>query len=263
MGPWSALVYGYLAVAAGMLALWALARARDDAGWVDLGWTALTAALAGWCCLAGEGAADRRALVAGLYALWGLRLGGHLLRRLLRGPEDSRYAALRREGKHRWGWMFGFYQLQASWCVLFALPALAAAADPRPLGPLDAAVAIAFVLTLAGAGLADRQLSRFKDAPGNDGKVCDVGLWRISRHPNYFFEWLGWWAYPALAAGSPRWQLALIGPALMYLFLNYLTGVPLAEARSLARRGDAYRDYQRRTSAFFPWWPKPRLEEAR
>jgi steroid 5-alpha reductase family enzyme len=100
------------------------------------------------------------------------------------------------------------------------------------------------------------QLSLFKAQPAAKGRVCDFGLWKYSRHPNYFFEWLVWIAYFVFALGSPWAWVGLVSPLLMLFFLTRMTGIPPAEARALASRGDAYRDYQRRTSAFIPWFPK-------
>ena len=113
---------------------------------------------------------------------------------------------------------------------------------------------------MLGEGAADRQLDVFKADPRNRGRVCDVGLWSWSRHPNYFFEWLGWLTYPVIAidpAGAwPQGWLTLLGPLTMWLLLNFLSGVPPLEAHMLRSRGEAFRDYQRRTSAFFPLPPK-------
>jgi steroid 5-alpha reductase family enzyme len=103
--------------------------------------------------------------------------------------------------------------------------------------------------------LADRQLARFKRRPESRGKTCREGWWRYSRHPNYFFEWLHWWSYVLLAAGSPWWVLTLIGPALMLLFLFKVTGIPATEAQASVSRSD-YAEYRRTTSAFIPWFPK-------
>jgi steroid 5-alpha reductase family enzyme len=109
---------------------------------------------------------------------------------------------------------------------------------------------------IAGEALADRQLQRFKADPANRGAVCQRGLWRYSRHPNYFFEWLVWVAYFVMALASPWGWLTLYCPALMLYFLLRVTGIPLTEQLSLQARGTAYAEYQRRTSAFVPWWPK-------
>jgi steroid 5-alpha reductase family enzyme len=116
------------------------------------------------------------------------------------------------------------------------------------------AVAIALI-AFSGEAIADRQLAAFRKNPDNKGKVCSQGLWRYSRHPNYFFEWLHWWAYVAFALSS-SWWLALAGPIVMYIFLRYLTGIPHAERSSLKSRGEAYRRYQQTTSVFFPWIPR-------
>jgi steroid 5-alpha reductase family enzyme len=111
-------------------------------------------------------------------------------------------------------------------------------------------------MAIAGAALADHQLRRFRASPANRGKVCDAGLWRWSRHPNYFFEWLGWIAYPLIAiditGGYPLGWVAIAGPICMYWLLRHVSGVPPLEEHMLRSRGDAYRRYQARTSAFFP-----------
>jgi steroid 5-alpha reductase family enzyme len=104
--------------------------------------------------------------------------------------------------------------------------------------------------------LADRQLTRFRADPANKRKTCRRGLWRYSRHPNYFFEWLLWTSYVPLSWGSPIFALSLLGPGLLFLFLTRVSGIPPTEAQALASRGDDYRAYQRTTSAFFPWFPR-------
>jgi steroid 5-alpha reductase family enzyme len=104
--------------------------------------------------------------------------------------------------------------------------------------------------------LADRQLARFKRRPESRGKTCREGWWRYSRHPNYFFEWLHWWSYVALAVGANYWWLTLLSPSVMLYILLKVTGIPPTEAQALASRGEDYRQYQRTTSAFVPWFPK-------
>jgi steroid 5-alpha reductase family enzyme len=110
-----------------------------------------------------------------------------------------------------------------------------------------------WVVAVAGEWIADRQLARFRADPGSRGRVCRAGLWRYSRHPNYFFEWLHWWAYVPIGHAQP---LTFLGPAAMLLFLLRVTGIPYAERQALASRGEAYRAYQRATSAFLPWPPR-------
>ena len=109
---------------------------------------------------------------------------------------------------------------------------------------------------LAGEVLADRQLARFRGAPGNRGKTCRAGLWRYSRHPNYFFEWLIWCAYSLMTLPAPYGWIGLANPLLMLFLILKVTGIPANEARALQTRGEDYRRYQRSTSAFVPWFPK-------
>jgi steroid 5-alpha reductase family enzyme len=122
--------------------------------------------------------------------------------------------------------------------------------------PLELIGILVFMIAISGEALADRQLARFKANPANRGKVCEVGLWHLSRHPNYFFEWLIWVAYFALACASPYGWISIYCPALMLFFLLRVTGIPMTERLSLESKGAAFADYQRRTSAFVPWLPK-------
>jgi steroid 5-alpha reductase family enzyme len=114
------------------------------------------------------------------------------------------------------------------------------------------------LIGIAGEALADAQLKQFRGRPANKGRVCDVGLWRWSRHPNYFFEWLGWLAYPVIAISPDYfWGWATLpAPVFMYWILVHVTGIPPLEAQMLRSRGERYRDYQSRTSAFFPLPPQ-------
>jgi len=115
---------------------------------------------------------------------------------------------------------------------------------------------VLWLIAISGEALADAQLAAFKRHAANRGRVCDAGLWRYSRHPNYFFEWLIWMAYAVFAFPSPYGYLALIIPAVMLFFLFKVTGIPATEEQSLRSRGDKYREYQRTTSRFVPWFPK-------
>jgi len=236
-------------------ALWAVQRRTRNAATVDLGWTVLVAGGAVAAAIGGEGDPVRRLLVAGLAAIWALRLGTYLVRDrvLAPRPEDGRY----RELRERWGKAAGrnfllLYLAQVPVAGLFVIPIAAAMRG----GALDAwavaGVAVWLVAAL-GEGIADRQLERFRADPANRGAVCNVGLWRVSRHPNYFFEWLHWWAYVLVGQAQP---LTFLGPAAMLLFLFRLTGIPYTERQALRSRGDAYRAYQRTTSVFFPWPPR-------
>jgi steroid 5-alpha reductase family enzyme len=244
---------GWLFAAALMAALWGVQRARGNAGIVDVAWSFATALLGAWFAYVADGLDERRLIVAAMVLVWGARLGGHLWQRVASEREDGRYRQLR----DQWGAsfqskMFGFFQVQALWAMMFALPMLAAARNGAPLGWLDALGVLIWLVALAGESIADRQLARFRANPANRGRVCREGLWRYSRHPNYFFEWLHWWAYVFLAIGSPLWWLPILGVAVMFLFLTRVTGIPPTEAQALRSRGDAYRAYQQTTNAFFP-----------
>jgi steroid 5-alpha reductase family enzyme len=131
-------------------------------------------------------------------------------------------------------------------------------ATPR-LRELEIAAAGLFMLALIGESVADAQLAAFKRDPGNRGAVCDRGLWRYSRHPNYFFEWLIWIAYAMFAFASPYGALALAMPAVMLHFLVNVTGLRATEEQALRSKGERYRLYQARTSAFVPWFPRKGL----
>lgn len=249
----------WLTAALLMVALWAVQRRTRDAGIADVGWAAGLAGASALYALLGEGDPSRRVLLAGLAGVWGLRLAGHILfDRVLRGGEDGRYQRMRAHWGERadWGFLW-FFQAQALFIVVFAVPMLIVAFNPRPGWGLWEWCAVAlWILSIGGEWLADRQLAQFRAEPGNRGRTCRMGLWRFSRHPNYFFEWLHWWVYVALGVGSPWAWATLLGPALMLLFLFRVTGIPHTERQAMVSRGDDYRDYQRTTSVFIPWFPK-------
>lgn len=254
MNPFALLGLGWALMAVLMVMLWWIQRRRSDAGIVDVGWAAGIGLLAIGFALLADGDPFRRALGGGLAAVWSVRLAAYLLVRVIRLPEDSRYRLLRESwSPNTQRNFFLFFQLQASWSVLFALPILAACLAGRPgLDGLDMLGLAIWAAGMIGESIADRQLFRFRTDPANEGRVCRVGLWRWSRHPNYFFEWLQWWAYVAIGAAGPWGWVTLLGPAVMLYFLFRITGIPPTEERLLARLGDAYRDYQRSTSVFVP-----------
>lgn len=244
---------------AAMALLWLRQRATGDAGIVDVGWSAGIGCMAVYGAALSAGYPARRLLVGSLAALWAFRLAGYLLRdRIGKAKEDARYRTLR----DTWGPkaqrnFFWFFQAQALLILLFAFPIRVALDNPVfHLQVWDGLGLVLWVVAVGGESLADRQLAAFRRDPANRAGVCDRGLWRYSRHPNYFFEWLHWFAYVLFAVGSPRWAWTLLGPALMFFFLYKVTGIPATEAQSLRSRGDAYRAYQARTSPFIPWFPR-------
>jgi steroid 5-alpha reductase family enzyme len=190
-------------------------------------------------------------------ALWGVRLAIYLLfTRVIGQPEEGRYVQLRRE----WGGnlplkFLAFFQFQALLCIVLSTPFLVAALNARPrLSFLEYAAAALWLFAFAGELLADRQLHAFKANPANRGRTCRAGLWKYSRHPNYFFEWLIWVAFALFAMSSPYGYLALVSPLLILFFLFRVTGIPATEAQALRTKGEDYRQYQRTTSAFVPWF---------
>jgi steroid 5-alpha reductase family enzyme len=237
-----------------MLATWWLQRATRNAGYVDVAWAAATGLSAVFYGAVGAGAATPRLLVALLGGTWGLRLAAHLLGRVRGEAEDGRYRYLR----DHWGddqrkWL-GFFLGQAVLVVLFSVPFLIAAQQPvEGFTAWSVAALLLWLVALVGESIADAQLARWRQDPANRGRTCRRGLWRYSRHPNYFFEWLHWFAYVALAAGSPWWAWSLLGPLLMGASLVWVTGIPFVEAQALRSRGEDYRAYQREVSVFFPW----------
>ncbi len=260
MPAWLLLLIALAGLCAAFAALFLVCRRLDNYGFVDVAWSYAFALLALFYAACGAGWLPRRVTLALMAGLWSLRLGTHLLKRVAghHPVEDGRYVQLRKDWAGNFGpKMFGFFQLQAASVVLLGVPFLLPVLNPTPgYHPLEIAGAGLWLLAIAGESLADAQLAAFKRDPANKGRVCDAGLWRTSRHPNYFFEWLIWVAYFVFALGSPWGGLALIGPASILYLLLRVTGIPLTEQQSLRSKGDAYRRYQQTTSAFLPWFPK-------
>jgi steroid 5-alpha reductase family enzyme len=234
-----------------------------NSGWVDTIWTfslGLTGTGSALWPIAGEAPNIRQWLVAALVAIWSLRLGVHIAIRTRWITDDPRYAAFARE----WGVdsarkMFIFLQNQGLGSIPLVFAVFVAAHFPSdPLRWQDYLGGLILLAGIAGEALADAQLKAFRSNPANQGRVCDVGLWRWSRHPNYFFEWFGWLAYPVIGLSTEYvWGWAsLPAPVFMYWILVYVTGIPPLEQQMLRSRGDRYRDYQSRTSAFFPLPPQ-------
>jgi cyclopropane-fatty-acyl-phospholipid synthase len=245
-----------LAVCAVMGALWLIGRARDNYSLVDLGWAANFVVLAGLAGALAGGDPLRRALICGMYGLWSLRLAAHLARRIIGQPEEGRYRKLRADwaGPALHARFLLFFGAQGALNLILVLPLMLAVRNGAPqLHPFEIAAFILWAVALSGESLADRQLARFKRNPANSGKVCEQGLWNLSRHPNYFFECCIWVAYALFALASPWGWLALTAPAIMIYLLIEVTGVRPTEEQAVASRGDLYRDYQRRVSRLIPW----------
>jgi len=239
---------------------WMLSVRRNNYSFVDVAWSLSFAPVAVLYGVMGEGWAPRRLVVALLMTLWSLRLGIYLWGRVAahHPAEDPRYAVLRE------GWkgnlriaFFGFFLAQGLLVWLLTLPVylICQNSDPQ-LSPWEIAGIALWVIALGGEGLADAQLKRFKSVHPVRTAVCHVGLWRYSRHPNYFFQSLLWWALFLMALPAPWGWTGIFAPLAMLFFLLRVTGIPLTEQLAVASKGEAYRLYQATTSAFVPLPPR-------
>jgi steroid 5-alpha reductase family enzyme len=242
-----------------MLCVWALSLALRDASVVDSFWGPGFALIA-WAAFAiADGWEPRKLLVSGLVTLWGARLAFHITRRNRGAPEDYRYAAMRRRhGRQFWlvslGTVFGLQAL-LMWVVSLPVQAAQIPAQPDHAVVADLLGTIAFLAGLTFEVVGDRQLARFRADPANQGEVMGTGLWRYTRHPNYFGDALLWWGLFVIALSDPGNWWAVVSPLVMSLLLTRISGVPLLERR-MARRKPAYREYMERTSAFVPLPPR-------
>ena len=256
------LAWNFGAVMACMLLLWAVSLPLRNASIVDLFWGPGFALVALVTLFVADGYAPRQWLLAGMTTLWGLRLGAYLAIRNIGHGEDARYAHWRTRiedaggsfARHSLVYVFG---LQGLLLLVVSLPVQFGqlAAEPARLGHLawtgTALWAAGFLFEAVG----DWQLSRFKADPANRGRVLDTGLWRYTRHPNYFGNALLWWGIWVTACDAPSVVWTAVGPALMTFFLLRVSGVTLLE-KSLTGSRPGYADYIRRTSTFLPWPPQ-------
>jgi steroid 5-alpha reductase family enzyme len=258
----------FAALSAIMTFAWIIQQQTGNSGWVDTVWTfglGLVGAVAALTLLADAIVQPRQLIVAAFAAIWAARLGIHIATRTAKIVDDPRYAKMIED----WGGnarqeMFWLLQKQAVVSIPLAMAMFLAAHNPAPgLTLADFAAIAVMAIAVVGEGIADWQLHVFKSNPVNKGGINDFGLWRWSRHPNYFFETLGWLAYPLLAVnltGAYPWGwLAFAAPACMYWLLVYVSGIPPLEEHMLRTRGDKFRAYQRRTNAFFPAPPRGEL----
>lgn len=238
-----------------MTGVWFLHRPLRNAGIVDIAWAAGLVVIAWIYLVFGDGYWLRQWMLTGLVTWWGGRLAWLLYNRVLNHDEDGRYGELRRE----WGSkadvrFFWFFQMQAGLNVILSIPFLAVALNTnKTIGIPEWLGMVIGTIAVIGESTADRQLRRFKANPSNRGKVCQVGLWNYSRHPNYFFEWLVWVGFFVFALSSPFGWHSVLCPILMLYFLYRVTGIPATEQQAIRTKGDAYRNYQETTSPFIPW----------
>lgn len=260
MGFLNAYLTGGLVIFSLMTLLWLLSLAMKDASIVDIFW-GTGFVISGWVYyfLAPEGFPARKLLLNGLVTIWGLRLSIHLALRNLGKGEDFRYRKWREQFGERW-WYLSYVRVflfQGFLMWLIGAPLLAAQFYPGPnrLTWLDGLAVLVWLVGLFFEAVGDWQLARFKADPDNKGKVLRSGVWRYTRHPNYFGDAAQWWGFYffALATGGGWWTI--FSPAIMSIFLRSVSGVTLLE-KSLKDSKPGYRDYVKSTNAFVPWFPK-------
>lgn len=239
-----------------MFVAWLISLGTRNAGIVDVFWGLAIAAAGVSYVYAGPASGTRGVLVALLVLIWAIRLGAHLLWRGWGRPEDRRYREIRARNAPNFSFrsLYLVFGLQAVLAWLVAMPLLGAVLSDTPIGSLDRLGTLLWACGLVFEAVADYQMARFQKAGGTERGVMDRGLWRYSRHPNYFGEFVLWWGIGLIAVAGGAWW-ALIGPLLLSLFLLKVSGIALTE-KDIATRRPAYQDYMRRTSAFVPRPPR-------
>ncbi|MDX1604888.1 MAG: DUF1295 domain-containing protein [Candidatus Competibacterales bacterium] len=249
-------LYALAALLGLMVLAWLLSLARQDAGIVDSFWSLAFLLAAGVYHQTLAEPGPRATLVLILVAIWALRLSGHITWRNWGEPEDRRYQAIRERNEPGFAFksLYLVFGLQGVLAWIISLPLLVAMAGSAPLGWLDGLGVALWVVGLVFEAGGDWQLARFKADPANKGRVMDRGFWRYTRHPNYFGDFCVWWGFYLLALAAGGWW-SIVAPLLMSFFLLKVSGVALLES-DIGERRPAYRDYIRRTNAFFPGPPR-------
>jgi steroid 5-alpha reductase family enzyme len=256
---WQLWLLGWALAAVLLGALYLVQRRTRDATAVDAGWALSLVLISVLYAALGPGDLSHRLLIATMAGLENLRIAS-LVRGRLGNGEDTRYRQLRarwRERGREQTTFAIFYQAQALVAAALSLPILLTVFNRHQgLEPVEWAGAALWLLAAPLEAVADTQLKRFKADPANRGKTKRSGLWRYSRHPNYFFQWLTWVSYALVAVAAPWGWLGLLAPAFILYLILFVTGVKPSEEAALASRGDDFRRYQRETSVFVPWFPK-------
>ncbi|WP_295540485.1 DUF1295 domain-containing protein [uncultured Thiohalocapsa sp.] len=254
-------VYGAgLAVVLGMaVAAWLLSIPKRDVSFIDSLWSLFFLALTITYITLAPALTERAYLLLFIVTVWAVRLSVFITLRNLGQPEDRRYRAIRTDNGPGF-WLRSLYivfALQAILAWIISLPLLGTVLGAAPLGWLDFAAVALWLLGFGFETIGDQQLARFRSQPGSHHRVLDTGLWRYTRHPNYFGEACIWWAYYLFALAAGAWW-TIIGPLLMTYLLLRVSGVSLLE-KDIDERRPAYGDYVRRTNAFFPGPPRTSL----
>lgn len=243
-----------------MFFVWTWAKAIKNAGVVDIFWSFNFSVIAIVLCLLADGFWERKLMICAMVLIWSMRLGIYLLIRV--GShlqvEEGRYKRLREEwAPNADKRFFSFFQAQALSNIYLATPFFLIAFNTKPqISAIEYIGVAIWAISILGEAIADAQLKKFKSNPANKGKVCDAGLWNYSRHPNYFFESMIWVGYFLVALNADYGWLGVLSPITIILLLFRVTGIPLTEQQALSSKGDAYKEYQRTTSVFVPWFKK-------
>lgn len=260
MSVWLIFGIGLLTCSLVMWVLYFVQWWKQDATIVDVGWSLLIGLLALFYAWSLQIHTLLQWVVLCVAVTWSFRLTAYLWMNRVMGskPEDGRYQSLRKHyGQKAQLFFIVFFQAQALIAMLFSIPIYIAIQNTQT--GLSFTTIIGLIIgigSIIGEAISDQQLAYFRSMPDSKGKACRIGMWRYSRHPNYFFEWLHWFAYIALAYPAPYWWVTIAGPVIMLLFLFRLTGIPYTEKQALISRGDDYRRYQQTTSVFIPWFSK-------
>jgi steroid 5-alpha reductase family enzyme len=243
-----------------VLTFWVVSLVRRDVSVVDSLWSLMFLLVVGVYQHLADTAGPRSWLVLGLVAVWALRLAIYIAVRNHGEPEDRRYQAIRRNNEPNFGFksLYIVFGLQAALAAFISLPLLVASSASSSLGWLDAIGVFLWLIGMFFEVVGDAQLARFRADPASEGQVLDSGLWRFTRHPNYFGEFTLWWGYYCLALAAGGWWTVL-SPVLMSFLLLKVSGVVLLE-KDIGHRRAGYAEYIRRTNAFFPGPPRPQAQ---
>lgn len=252
------LLVAALAIGLLMLATWLVSVIVNDASIVDIVWGLGFVLATGVAYLSSpiDTITDRSLLMLIMVGIWGLRLSGYLAWRNIGKGEDRRYQQMRKKSPDSF-WLVSLYKvfgIQAILMWIVAVPAVVVHAIDEPLYWLDFVGLSVWVVGFFFETVGDIQLARFKSQPDSRGKVMDRGLWRYTRHPNYFGDFCVWWGVFVVAAAAGAWW-TVFSPILMSALLMRYSGVGLLE-KTIGRRRPGYEEYAKKTNAFFPGPPR-------
>lgn len=256
MIDWTAFMYAGGSLLLVAVAFWLISMRRDDVSIVDSLWSLMFLVVALVYAAVTDSSGPREILVQVMVAVWALRLSAYITWRNRGETEDYRYQEIRANNQpgFRYKSLYIVFVLQAVLAWVISLPLAVAISGQADLGFLDYAGIAVFCVGLFFEAVGDFQLSRFRREPANKGKVMDAGLWRYSRHPNYFGNFTIWWGIYLIALSAGGWW-TIVSPLLMAFLLLKVSGVALLE-KDISGRRPQYEEYIRRTNAFFPGLPR-------